>query len=89
MMKLLTDKDAAFLNWVRLCNVDEWNSRKLQIQRDQIAKPLYYASLAGLTEASHNLLEMGVDVKIQEGHYGNALQAAFYPGHEAMEKLLI
>ena len=89
MMKLLTDKDAAFLNWVRLCNVDEWNSRKLQIRRDQIAKPLYYASLAGLTEASYDLLEMGADVNAQGGRYGNALQAAVDGGNEAIAKVLI
>jgi hypothetical protein len=51
----------------------------LQKQRVDIAKPLYYASLAGLTEASYALLEMGADINAHgEDKYGNALQAASY-----------
>ena len=62
MMKLLTDDNAAFLNWVRLCDVDSYNSVNLQKQRAEIAHPLYYASLAGLAEASYALLEIGADI---------------------------
>ena len=89
MMKLLTDENATFLNWVRLCNIDDFKSQELQRQRHEIAKPLYYASLAGLTEASHNLAEMGADINAQGGSYGNALQAAVYGSNEAIAKMLI
>ena len=60
----------------------------LQKQRDKIAKPLYYASLAGLTEVSYVLLKMRADVNAQGGCYGNALQAASYGGHEAITQQL-
>ena len=40
MMKLLTDENAAFLNWVRLCDIDSYNSVNLQKQRAEIANPL-------------------------------------------------
>ena len=56
MMKLLTDEKTAFVNWVRLCDIDDDGNCNLQKQRVKIAKPLYYASTAGLTEASCALL---------------------------------
>ena len=89
MMKLLTDENTTFLNWVRLCDIDDYDIRDLQKQRVKIAKPLYYASMAGLAEAACALLEMGVEINAQGGRYGNALQAALYGGHEAIAKLLI
>ena len=73
MMKLLTNENSAFLNWVRLCDIDNYYSVNLQKQRVEIANPLYYASLAGLTEASYVLLEMGADINAWGGYYGNAL----------------
>jgi hypothetical protein len=86
MMKLLTEENNAFVNWVQIYDIDR---PYLQATRDEIAKPLYYTSLAGLTEASYILLEMRADVNAQGGVYGNALQAASYEGHEAIAKLLI
>ena len=89
MMKLLTDENAAFLNWVRLCDIDDYNHMNPQRQKDEIAKPLYYAPMAGLTEASSALVEMGADVNAQGGQHGNALNAALNAGHETIAKLLI
>ena len=89
MMKLLTEEKTAFVNWVRLYDIDDDGDIKLQKQRVKIAKPLYYASIAGLTEASYALLEMGADADAQGGKYGYALQAASHGGHEAIAKLLI
>ena len=89
MMKLLTEENAALFNWDQLCNIDKYYTRHLQRQRDQIAKPLYYALLAGMTEASYTLLNMRADVNAQGGYYGNALSAASYKGHEAIVKLLL
>jgi len=80
-MKLLTDENNAFVNWVWMYDVDRPFYRNQQKQRDKIAKPLYYASLAGLTESSY--------VNAWGGSYGNALQAASYGGHEAITKLLL
>ena len=86
MMNLFRDGTAAFLKWVQLWSIDIWEE---QGHMHKIAKPLYYASLAGLTEASHTLLEMGADVNAQGGYFGNALQAASHKGHGEIAKLLI
>ena len=55
----------AFVNWVQIYDVDG-HVMDLQKQRDKIAKPLYYASLAGLTEVSYVLLKMRADVMHKE-----------------------
>ena len=65
------------------------NFMALQIQRYEIAEPLYYALLAGLTEVLHAFLKMGADINAPGGRYGNALQAASNGGCEAIAKLLI
>ncbi|KIJ99791.1 hypothetical protein K443DRAFT_80490, partial [Laccaria amethystina LaAM-08-1] len=88
MMKLLTNENSAFVNWVQIHDIDRYY-KDLQKQTGHNAKLLYYASLAGLTEASYDLLEMRADVNAQGGAFGNALQAALYGGHEAIAKLLI
>ena len=88
IMKLLTDENGAFVRWVEIYNIDRHHVN-LQKHMLDIAKPLYYASLAGLTEASYALVEMGADVNAQGGDYGNALQAASFGGHEAIAMLLI
>jgi hypothetical protein len=88
MMKLLTDENSAFVNWVQIHDIDRYH-KYLKKQSGHNAKPLYYASLAGLTEASYDLLEMRADVNAQGGAFGNALQAALHGGHEAIAKLLI
>ena len=89
VIKLLSGENTTFVNWVRLCDIDDYENCNLQKERVEIAKPLYYTSIAGLTEASYALLEMGADVNAQGGNYGNALQAASYGGHKAIAKLLI
>ena len=88
MMKLLTDETDAFMNWVRIHDIDKY-CMDLQKPRDKIAKPLYYASRAGLIEASYSLLEMMADVNAKGGEFGNALQVALWKGHEAITRLLI
>ena len=88
-MNLLTEENAAFVNWVQLCDIDDCDKCNLQKQRVEIAKTLYYASIAGLTEASYALLEMGADADAQGGKYANALQTASIGSHEVIAKLLI
>ena len=85
-MKLLRDGNNAFMTWVQIYDIDESLMEK---QRDEIPKPLYYALLAGLSEASYKLLEMRADINAQGGECGNALQAASYGGHEVIAKHLI
>ena len=89
MMKLLTEESPAFVKWAEYFDICENHFWYPQKQRDVVAKPLYYASMGGLTEASDALLEMGGDVDAQGGYYGNALQVASYKGHETTTKLLI
>ena len=88
IMKLLTEENIAFGNWVQLCNIDD-NDYITSGKQQDIAKPLYYASLAGLTEATYALLERGTDVNAEKGRYGNALQGAASKGHFTIAKLLI
>ena len=88
MMKLLADENSAFANWVQIYDIDG-HHMDLQQHRVKIAGPLYYASLAGLTEASYALLKLMADINAQGGEYGNALQAAASEGHLAIVKLLI
>ena len=88
-MKLLTHENHAFKTWVQLCDQDGSAMSHLQKRSNDIAKPLYDASVAGLTEVLYALLEMRADVNAQGGEYGNALQAASYEGHVHIAKLLI
>ena len=62
MMKLLTEKNTAFVNWVQLYNIDHMFGWYVSETSIGIAGPLYYASLAGFTEASHALLKRGAVV---------------------------
>ncbi|KAI6890008.1 hypothetical protein KC325_g46 [Hortaea werneckii] len=51
---------------------------------------IYYAALLGIRSVVKHLLQCGVDVNVQGGYYGNALQAASSAGHlEAIQLLLV
>ncbi|ORY67765.1 ankyrin repeat-containing domain protein [Pseudomassariella vexata] len=63
-----------------------WNNDP---SKDDLAFPLYYASLAGLIYAVQRLIEKNADVNAQGGEYGNALQAASYRGHEKVVQILL
>jgi hypothetical protein len=52
----------------------------------RIASPLYYASLAGLTESTTLLLEVGADINAQGGYYSNA--APMTRRHAVVKRLL-
>ena len=80
----------AYINWYRIYDPDEfWNSFDLERNLAKIASPLYYGSLAGVTELVRLLLENGADVNAQEGRYGNALHAASLGGYVAVVQLLL
>jgi hypothetical protein len=51
--------------------------------------PLYYACLNKDVDTAWVLTDKGADVNAQGGHYGNALQAASYEGHEQVVKMLL
>ncbi|KAF2094687.1 HET-domain-containing protein, partial [Rhizodiscina lignyota] len=95
VMKLFSVRDGAFLNWIRIFNLEfPWMNNDIERQADDVASPLYYASLAGLMESVRCLLrdanpDASADVNAQGGEYGNALQAASYNGCEAAVKLLL
>ena len=80
MIKLLTPNNPAFVNWVEI--YDPQNASKH-------LPPLYYACANGLIKVTQGLLKNGVDVNVQGGEYGNALQAASYNGHDTIARLLI
>ena len=60
-----------------------------------ITAPIYYASLLGLEEAFPELLNTGqvgsttINVNVQGGYYGNALQAASVQGHKEVVQILL
>ena len=69
-------------------NIDgSWSN--LEKISDDIPSTLYYASSAGLLHTVQALVKNGVDVNVQEGRYGNALQAASLGGHKAIVGLLV
>ncbi|SLM37407.1 P-loop containing nucleoside triphosphate hydrolase [Lasallia pustulata] len=80
----------AYNNWYRLDEPDGLElGFKLNREIARIATPLYYGSLAGVTELVQLLLKNGVDVNAQGGKYGSALQAASCGGHDSVVQLLL
>ncbi|SLM38552.1 P-loop containing nucleoside triphosphate hydrolase, partial [Lasallia pustulata] len=80
----------AFINWYRLDDPD-LTEEGFEMNREiaRIATPLYYGSLAGVTELVQLLLKNGADVNAQGGYYDSALQAASNGGHESVVQLLL
>ena len=79
-------------NWRRLFERDGgWVSSLPDLLKpsNKIAPSVYYASEAGFLKPLKQLIETGADVNAQGGHYGNALQAASYNGHQDIVCLLL
>ena len=85
---LMSDREG-FLSWIRICNPDRNYRKNLRRRLDDLAPPLYYASLAGLFESVRMLIEWGMDVNVKGGVDGNALQAACLQGHIDVVGLLL
>jgi hypothetical protein len=45
-----------------------------------VQRPLYYAACFGMSKVVEEILQQSVDVNVQGGNYGNALQAALVGG---------
>lgn len=82
--------DHAFVNWVSLKNPDRpWQRYPFVEAADDMAHPLYYASLLGLVPIIDQLLATGANPHALGGCYGMALQAACYKNHIEAVKLLL
>jgi len=90
-MKFFSTGEGAYLNWIRIYDIDEpWKWSNFQRKFAEVPTPLYYASQSGLTEiVSLLIVEAGADVNAQDGQYGTALQAASFEGHDKTVELLL
>ena len=88
-IELLMSGEGGFLNWVRIANLDLYNRENLSRGIGDVAPPLYYASLAGLSEPVNMMIEKKVDVNVKCGYYGNSLQAASFSRYTGIAQILI
>ena len=87
---MLMNRDAGLLPWIQLYNSDyPWNSKDLLLTMENIAPPLYYTALIGLSQVVEKVTLQFVDVNAQGGRYGNALQAASARGHKNVVQILV
>ncbi|KAF7984296.1 hypothetical protein HWV62_15261 [Athelia sp. TMB] len=87
-------RSSALLNWIRMSDPDlPWAGvpvkRSLRKTVDQMAQPLYYASLFGLDNIVRHLLTDGANPNRTGGRYGTAIQVAAYGGHRKVVELLL
>jgi ankyrin repeat protein len=86
---LLSTKNPAYLTWLRFGDPDDdWKADGDRGLED-VATPLYYGALLGLSTTTKLLLERGAEVNALSGRYGNALQVASVRGHEVVVQTLI
>ena len=88
----LLRRPVAFANWIRLYDLDN-PSKKFPYTEElqNVPKPLYYMSLAGLASPVRWLLTEDGSSKINEvgGRFGSATQAAAAGGHLEVVKMLL
>jgi len=89
----LFQRQETFLMWVRLHNIDRGRRTRDQfnLTLDQIAAPVYYASLLGHDQVLYELITSKASklINAQGGYYGNALQAASAEGHKKVVQQLL
>lgn len=90
-MKLFLPRDSAFLNSLRIYDLEQpLCPPNIKRNPDQLQSPLYYVSLAGLADIVRLLIqEAWPDINARGGAYGNPLQAASAAGHQQVVKLLL
>src|SRR5277367_3156936 len=80
---------APFISWVKMHDIEySWRWR-IVAEISDIPSTLYYASSTGMLCAVQALVKNGVDVNVQGGSYGYALEVASYRGHEAIVDFLL
>lgn len=95
---MFLDKANAFATWVKLFDIDRPWDKKIDLERreDDIASPIYYASLLGLQDVLRAILADAARtgrllciVNATGGYYGCALQAAAVREHKAVVQILL
>ncbi|KAJ4304872.1 hypothetical protein N0V90_000400 [Kalmusia sp. IMI 367209] len=88
--RLLNTKEQSYLTWTRLYD-HAYPRRNANFKRqlDTVPTPLYYASLAGLTDIVELLIKGGADVNARHKIHKNALWAAISAGHLDIVQVLI
>ena len=90
VIELFLVKENGLLIWIRLYDPEfPWEEPYIVRDSRNICHPLYYASIAGLHQCARMLLDKGIDVNVQGGRLGNALQAASYLGHDQIMQMLL
>ena len=99
ILRMFQDRRSFFSTWIKLHDVDRpWRTEMVfQINLNETASPVYYASLLGFAKTMHEFLNVCQDdiierqnlVNAQGGNHGNALQAASYNGHDKVVQMLI
>ncbi|KAJ5117570.1 NACHT nucleoside triphosphatase [Penicillium atrosanguineum] len=99
LSRIFQDNTNSFVTWIKLHDIDRPGCHeKVDFWRriDDIASPMYYASLLGLKIILENMLVIATrtatlsdTVNAEGGYYGNALQAASYNGHKEVVHMLL
>ncbi|KIL58579.1 hypothetical protein M378DRAFT_132350 [Amanita muscaria Koide BX008] len=91
LQSLFKPNSPEFKNWVGLYDVDK-GPQQLPLPRSSnfVPNALYYASLVGLKGMVGWLIdEIGEEVNVSTGFYGNALQVASVNGHTGVVEILL
>lgn len=86
---LFLTKGEAFMNWVRLHDLQRpYGSEQMALPRIT-ASPLYYASAVGLIESVRILIDERADIEVRDKDYENALLIASLNGYGEVVNLLL
>lgn len=91
MVMALFHSPEAMLNWIRLCNPDEFPvSVGFDIEPSDIHTPIYYAALLGLPDIVIRLVDEGAEINDTfDECYGTPLVAASFLGRSEVVSLLL
>lgn len=88
-VELLVGKKDAFLNWVRLCDIDHLQNSDLTEGLDKTCPSFYCTSITGLFKPVRLLLDRGADVYAQGGRYRSAVDVASRLDYESVVRILL
>ena len=89
-LKLLMNEEAGVLPWIQVYNIDKrYPETDLSLTIENVASPLYYAASIGLSQVVEDILAKKVDVNVEGGFHGHALQAASVYGYEKVVPILL